>query len=570
MDERVRPVGQATIGPESRVPAGGRPSLEAQGVYKIFVPRGGSRARPMTALRDINLDVRPGEFLSLIGPSGCGKSTVLNMFAGLTAPTEGRILHDGRAVESVNTRVGYVTQDDNLLPWRTTLANVEIALELKRVPRESRRARALEYLGRVGLRGFEHHYPHELSGGMRKRASIVRTLVDESVNVILMDEPLGPLDAQTRLLLQDELLQLWQGSGRTVVFVTHDLVEAIALSRPDRDLHQRPRPHQGDPGGEDPPAPRRLPHPRVAGLRGHLRRHLERPAGRDSQGPRGGACLSAITSAALLAREADRARRAARTDRLRVLAGQALLLALLLGGWTWASGRIVDRLFLSDPVSIAQAFWAILLKGTLWYHLRFTLTETLLGYVIGAGLGLAGALAVSMIPAGEPVPPPLRPAGVRHAEDRAGAAHDHLVRHRDAAEGHPGRHLRLLRRLPQHAGWGRDGAAAAGLGGARHGRRARWPSSGRWCCRAPLPFIVTALRLTIPAALIGAIIGEFISSNRGVGYLINAASSRYETAEVFAGIGSLLVLVLCMNAGLSLLERSWFRWAPRDDALVSR
>ena len=107
---------------------------------------------------------------------------------------------------------------------------MEIALELKQVPRAVRRARALAYLGRVGLAGFEHHYPHELSGGMRKRVSIVRTLVDESVNVILMDEPLGPLDAQTRLLLQDELLQLWQGSGRTVVFVTHDLVEAIALS----------------------------------------------------------------------------------------------------------------------------------------------------------------------------------------------------------------------------------------------------------------------------------------------------------------------------------------------------
>jgi NitT/TauT family transport system ATP-binding protein len=184
----------------------------------------------MTALRDINLEVRSGEFLTLIGPSGCGKSTVLNMFAGLTTPTEGQVLHDGRAVQSVNTRVGYVTQDDNLLPWRTTVANVEIALELKQVPRAARRTRALEYLGRVGLRGFEHHYPHELSGGMRKRVSIVRTVVDESVNVILMDEPLGPLDAQTRLLLQDELLQLWQGSGRTVVFVTHDLVEAIALS----------------------------------------------------------------------------------------------------------------------------------------------------------------------------------------------------------------------------------------------------------------------------------------------------------------------------------------------------
>ena len=205
-------------------------ALEARGVYKIFVARSRAGARAMTALRDVNLGVRRGEFLALIGPSGCGKSTVLNMFAGLVAPTEGRYPHDGRSVEGVNTRVGYVTQDDNLLPWRTTLGNVEIALELKGVPRETRRAQALDTSSRVGLRGFEHHYPHELSGGMRKRVSIVRTLVDESVNVILMDEPLGPLDAQTRLLLQDELLQLWQGSGRTVVFVTHDLVEAIALS----------------------------------------------------------------------------------------------------------------------------------------------------------------------------------------------------------------------------------------------------------------------------------------------------------------------------------------------------
>lgn len=204
--------------------------LEARGVYKVFVTRGRAGRRMMTALRDVTLGVRPGEFLTLVGPSGCGKSTVLNLFAGLTEASDGAVLHDGHPIRGINTRGGYVTQDDNLLPWRTTLANVEIALELKGVPRDERRDKALAYLERVGLRGFEHHYPHELSGGMRKRVSIVRTLVDESVNVILMDEPFGPLDAQTRLVLQDELLQLWQGSGRTIVFVTHDLVEAIALS----------------------------------------------------------------------------------------------------------------------------------------------------------------------------------------------------------------------------------------------------------------------------------------------------------------------------------------------------
>ena len=224
MEQRVRPLSVASDA--APVSAAAPLTLEARDVYKVFVARG--RAR--TALRAVNLGVRRGEFLSLIGPSGCGKSTVLNMFAGLVAPSDGELLHDGRPVRGVNTRVGYVTQDDNLLPWRTTLANVEIALELKGVPRPARRQRAVHYLARVGLAGWESHYPHELSGGMRKRVSIVRTLVDESVNVVLMDEPLGPLDAQTRLLLQDELLQLWQGSGRTVIFVTHDLVEAIALS----------------------------------------------------------------------------------------------------------------------------------------------------------------------------------------------------------------------------------------------------------------------------------------------------------------------------------------------------
>lgn len=213
-----------------RAPANPAFVLEARGVYKVFVTRGRAGRRVMTALRDVNLGVRPGEFLTLVGPSGCGKSTVLNLFAGLTEASDGAVLHDGHPIRGINTRGGYVTQDDNLLPWRTTLANVEIALELKGVPRGERRDKALAYLERVGLKGFEHHYPHELSGGMRKRVSIVRTLVDESVNVILMDEPFGPLDAQTRLVLQDELLQLWQGSGRTIVFVTHDLVEAIALS----------------------------------------------------------------------------------------------------------------------------------------------------------------------------------------------------------------------------------------------------------------------------------------------------------------------------------------------------
>lgn len=211
-------------------------------VYKAFVARG-RRSEPVLALQDVAFDVRPGEFVSLVGPSGCGKSTCLNMVAGLAGPSEGTVTHHGRPVRGVNTEVGYITQEDNLLPWRTLSGNVELGMEMQGVPRAERRARAREFVELVGLAGFEEHYPHELSGGMRKRAGIIRTLVYDS-DVVLMDEPFGPLDAQTRVILQAELLKLWQrspapptssasiprGSRPTVLFVTHDLVEAIALS----------------------------------------------------------------------------------------------------------------------------------------------------------------------------------------------------------------------------------------------------------------------------------------------------------------------------------------------------
>ena len=254
--------------------------LRACGVYKVFVARGG-KAR--TALRDVDLEVRRGEFMCLIGPSGCGKTTVLNMFAGLVQPSDGTILHEGRVVDAVNTRVGYVTQDDNLLPWRSVIGNVELALECKGVPRAERRERARDYVGRVGLEGLEELYPHELSGGMRKRVSIARTLVDDSVHVILMDEPFGPLDAQTRIILQDELLRLWQGTGRHHRLCHARPDRSHRAQRPHRNLHQRSRVDQRHPRSSAAAPTGRLSHTRDLGLQRHLRRNLERPAGRNPQ-----------------------------------------------------------------------------------------------------------------------------------------------------------------------------------------------------------------------------------------------------------------------------------------------
>jgi NitT/TauT family transport system ATP-binding protein len=199
--------------------------LSVEGVSKEYNVRG----KKILALDSIDLAVAQGEFVTVVGPSGCGKSTLLNLIVGLLRSSSGRILFRGDPINGICTKIGYVTQKDNLLPWRTLIENVEIALEIRGIENSARRRRAQELIGQVGLSGFEDHYPHELSGGMRQRANIIRTLIYDP-ELILMDEPFGPLDAQTRVVLQDQLLKLWLASRKTIVFITHDLVEAITLA----------------------------------------------------------------------------------------------------------------------------------------------------------------------------------------------------------------------------------------------------------------------------------------------------------------------------------------------------
>jgi NitT/TauT family transport system ATP-binding protein len=203
--------------------------LSVNGVSKRFILKKKKVEREIPALAGVSFDVREGEFLSIVGPSGCGKSTVLNLVVGLLKPTSGDIRLRGEKIEGVNPEIGYVTQKDNLWPWRTLKSNVAFALEVRGTPKEEREGRAEAFIQKVGLGGFEEHYPHELSGGMRQRGNIIRTLIYDPV-VILMDEPFGPLDAQTRMVLQSDLLKLWDESKKTIIFVTHDLVEAIALA----------------------------------------------------------------------------------------------------------------------------------------------------------------------------------------------------------------------------------------------------------------------------------------------------------------------------------------------------
>jgi NitT/TauT family transport system ATP-binding protein len=188
-----------------------------------------TKGRRVQALLETDLRVSEREFLTIVGPSGCGKSTLMNLIVGLFPASSGEILYRGKRHSGVNRSIGYVTQADNLYPWRTLRKNIEFPLELRGVPARERRERAMHLIHRVGLAGFEDSYPHELSGGMRQRANIIRTLAYEP-EVILMDEPFGPLDAQTRLILQNQLLELWHEERKTIIFITHDLGEAVALA----------------------------------------------------------------------------------------------------------------------------------------------------------------------------------------------------------------------------------------------------------------------------------------------------------------------------------------------------
>jgi NitT/TauT family transport system ATP-binding protein len=200
--------------------------IRFENVGKVFAARGTT----VTALDGIDLDVQAGEFLVIVGPSGCGKSTLLDLLGGLAEPTSGRVLVDGRPITGPGLDRGVVFQQYALLPWRTAQGNVEFGLEAKHVPRRERAGRAREYLDLVGLGGFGDRYPHELSGGMKQRVAIARSLAFDP-EVLLMDEPFAALDAQTREGLQDELLRIWERTGKTVVFITHGIDEAVYLGQ---------------------------------------------------------------------------------------------------------------------------------------------------------------------------------------------------------------------------------------------------------------------------------------------------------------------------------------------------
>jgi NitT/TauT family transport system ATP-binding protein len=202
------------------------PAIELLDVDRSFVTPNGSSVQ---TLKNFNLSVAPGEFVAVVGPTGCGKSTTLNLITGMGRPDAGSVRVLGHPVTRIDPRVGFVFQVDALFPWRSVMGNVTAGVRYRGVSREESQRLATEWIEKVGLKGFENHYPHQLSGGMRKRVALAQTFIS-GPSILLMDEPFSSLDVQTRTFMQDELLGLWSSTGASVVFVTHDLEEAVALA----------------------------------------------------------------------------------------------------------------------------------------------------------------------------------------------------------------------------------------------------------------------------------------------------------------------------------------------------
>lgn len=203
-------------------------ALSLQGVTCTFTSREDPNST-YTAVKGVSLDIAAGEFVSVVGPTGCGKSTLLNMAAGLYTPSEGQVEVFGKPLVGINQRAGYMFQGESLMPWRSALDNVTASLQFSGIAKNEARDIGYEWLARVGLRGFEDRYPHQMSGGMRKRTMLAQMLICNP-DIILMDEPFSALDIQTRQLMEDEVLDLWMKERKAVLFITHDLDEAIAMS----------------------------------------------------------------------------------------------------------------------------------------------------------------------------------------------------------------------------------------------------------------------------------------------------------------------------------------------------
>lgn len=567
-----------TISTGAGSPAAGTvPTLAWRGVSQSFLVSGELRL----VLDSIDLDVARGSIVSLIGPSGCGKTTLLKLAAGFETPTLGEVLSDGQPVTGFNVGIGYITQESNLYPWMTLRENVELPLGVLGVPAEERAARVSRMIEMVGLSGFEENYPHQLSGGMQKRASIIRTMIYEP-DVVLMDEPFVGLDSPTRMTLFDDLLRLWAETPSTMLLVTHDLSEAITLSDEIVVMTRRPGtikdrfPVEMD---------RRRDAFNITGQAGYvatyeriwasLRDEVLPGAGEarpDRQSP------SAVEDRAGLAQRrravAERrtgsaaaapARRARTTT---VGLWQTALVIAFLALWQLASSRgwISDFLY-SNPVEVVQRLVAVLAGeatngNTVYDNLLFTMRVILIGYAIGAAAGLLLGFALARLALVGRILEPffLAVQGVPKialaplfvlilgigVESKVGVVVMEVF------------FIVFFSTLTGVIGVNEDHVRLARVMGASTPiivRKVFVPSA--------LPSIMNGLKLGVPFALTGAIIGEFMASTKGLGWYVHYAAQTLDASGLFVGILVLVVIIVLLGLIVSAIERRVLSWRPR-------
>lgn len=576
----------------------GTPAIEYEHVSVTFGGRGSQGTGAVPALADVTFAVPPGCFASVIGPSGCGKTTLLRLCAGLEVPSQGVTRCDGELVAGLNRAVGYVTQDSNLYPWMTVRENVEFPLEIRGLPRAERRERSDEHLRMVGLSGFEKHYPHQLSGGMQKRVSIVRTLIYEP-QTVLMDEPFGALDSQTRMALQADLMRIWARQEQTILFITHDLTEAIALSDSILVMSQRPgtvkqifdvplaRPRdvfgiQSDPAfgqvyqsvwealrsdvlasvgehanGVTPVSP--------ATVAARPRSTVTQPAAEVD---------SASTASTLPAPAPSRLRRSVTWVLGNANLYRALILLAVLAAWEVAADAgVLNVLIFSHPLGVLDTLGQLLTgqsatNTNIYEQIRVTVSEMAIGFAIGGtiGIGLGFWLGRARMLARVLQPFILASYGVPII---AIAPILILV----LGIGFPSKvgiatiTAFFVIFFNTYAGVGamsEEHLQLARIMGASRSRIVR-----RVMIPATLPFIFNGMRMAVPFSMTGAVIGEFVASSQGLGWYIVRATGAFDASGLFAGLIVMLVIVWALGQLVAGAERYFLQWQPPREAGTS-
>jgi NitT/TauT family transport system ATP-binding protein len=575
----------------------GTPAVEFTNVVVDFPSTDG---RGIRALDDVSFAIREGTFTSIIGPSGCGKTTLLKLLAGLQRADEGAALVDGVAVTGINDNVGYISQHSNLFPWLTVRQNVEFPFELRNIRKAEARACADHYIALARLTGFENHYPHQLSGGMQKRVSLIRTLVYKPA-IVLMDEPFGALDAQTRMSLQADLQKIWQAEKQTVILVTHDLVEAVGLSdlivvmsaRPGRIAGRfeitLPRPRdmftvQREPGfgelygkvwgtlrgtlvGTDAAAPAIVEMPleqAPTALKGHAAAEADAAAGD----------RPAIISEALRARALKRQRRARRRSVGVIVARIAVIVGILALWQLLSSVGILNKMIFGTPIDVAVQIGYLLTGGevqgvNIWDQITTTLSEWAVGFAIGSTLAVVTGFLLGRVEALARVFQPLllvfhgvpiitiAPLFVLFLgigfESKVGIASlaaffAVFFQIYAGARQIPEEHVQIARVM-----------------GASRGqiiRKVVLPST--------LPFVFLGLRIAVPFTMTGTVIGEFVASSEGLGWFINRSAATADASDLFGALIILVVMVWLLGEVLGLVERVTLRWRPKSSSSITQ